>query len=104
MATNISNSMSNLAILSELGDRMRARRLRLNHTQEETALQAGVSVGTIKNLEKGVGTLLSFIAVLRVLDLLDQLDIILPQQSVSPLAIFKHRSKTRQRARSSKNG
>jgi putative transcriptional regulator len=74
-------------IMQELGNRLRALRLRKNITQEELAQRALIAVGTIKSLEKGKGKLSSLIAVLRELDSLEQLDNLIPPITLSPLQI-----------------
>lgn len=104
MAVNISKEMSDEVILQTLGKRLRERRIRLNLTQEVAATQAAVSVNTIKNIEKGTGYLSTFIAVLRVLDMLPQLNELITAQSVSPMMMLSLRGKPRLRARGSKNG
>lgn len=39
-------------VASELGQRLRTRRLSLNQSQAETAARAGVSLGALRNLER----------------------------------------------------
>lgn len=57
-------------ICAELGIRMRAQRIALNLTQPEVAERAGLSKGTISNIEtQGQGTLESFVRVLQALGL-----------------------------------
>jgi transcriptional regulator with XRE-family HTH domain len=47
--------MSPGELAAELGSRLKARRLSLRVTQEELAERAGLSVGTVKNLEAKAG-------------------------------------------------
>lgn len=103
MAATINKEISNEAICAEMGQRLRETRLRLLLTQAVVAGEAGLAVNTVKNLENGKGTLASMIAVMRVLDALQQLNDLLPVPGVSPLMKLKQ-SKPRQRARSKKNG
>lgn len=86
--------------MQELGNRLRALRLRKNITQEELAQRALIAVGTIKSLEKGKGKLSSLIAVLRELDSLEQLDNLIPPITLSPLQMAEaNRKPTSIRAR-----
>ncbi len=58
----------------ELGLRLKAQRLAAGVSQEELAARAGVSLGTVKNLEKkGQCTLDSLVKVVLALGLVDQL-------------------------------
>lgn len=94
---------SDSRILQELGERLRALRLRKNVTQEELAQRALIAIGTVKALEQGKGKLSSLVAVLRELDALQQLDQLLPANTISPLQIAEAKLKspsTRLRARS----
>ena len=43
-------------ILIDIGERMRARRLMLNMSQQVAAERSGISVVTLQNLEKGKGS------------------------------------------------
>lgn len=103
MTISISDEISNEAIWIELGRRLRETRLRALLTQEVVAEEAGLAVNTVKNLEKGKGTLASLVAAMRALDALDQLNSLLPVPGISPLMMLKQ-SKSRQRARGKKHG
>lgn len=92
------SSMTDKAIAAELGDRLRALRLRRNMTQQQLAEASVLSLNTIKALEAGNGKLASIIAVLRELDALASLEAFLPAPSVSPLQLAKRQGKKRQRA------
>lgn len=104
MAVNISNEMSDEVILLTLGKVLRERRIKLNLTQEVAAMQAGVSVNTIKNIEKGTGNQSTFVAVLRVLGMLPQLNELFTAETISPMMMLSLRGKPRMRARVAKNG
>ena len=98
---------SDSRILQELGERLRALRLRKNITQEDLAQRALMAVGTVKALEQGKGKLSSLIAVLRELDSLQQLDQMIPANTISPLQIAAAKSKQpslRMRARAKAPG
>lgn len=99
MMINISSELSDEAIASEVGRRLKAIRLQQdNLTQVMVARRAQCAINTVQNLEHGKGTLGSFIAVLRVLDALDQLNDFLPSPGISPMMMLKQ-PKPRQRAR-----
>ncbi|WIM05176.1 MAG: helix-turn-helix domain-containing protein [Candidatus Nitricoxidivorans perseverans] len=84
---------------AELGEQMRALRLRANLDQVSLAKRAGISLTAIKNLESGKGaTLKTLIKALRVLDRADWLSTLAPPVSISPLQMLKAKP-ARQRAR-----
>ena len=84
---------------TELGEQMRALRLRANLDQVSLAEQAGIGLTAIKNLESGKGaTLKTLIKALRVLDRADWLGTLAPPVSISPLQMLKAKP-ARQRAR-----
>jgi len=85
---------SDSRITQELGNRLRALRLRKNITQVELAERTLIAVGTIKSLEKGKGKLSSLIAVLRELGSLEQLDNLIPPITLSPIQIAEANLKT----------
>lgn len=91
-------TLSDKAILAELGHRLRRLRLRKNITQQALAEATTVSVKTIKSLEAGHGKLATLVAVLRELGALDQLDHLIPDVTVSPLQLAKRQGKVRERA------
>ena len=99
-------TVSDSAILKELGNRVRALRLRKDITQEELAQRVLFAVGTIKSLEAGKGKLSTLVAVMRELGVLEQLDQFIPPISISPLGMAKDRGrqpKERMRARRTVN-
>ena len=92
--------MSDIAIVSELGKRIKATRLRKNFTQTEVAERAGISVFTVSQMENGKNTsLYSLVAVLRVLRLLENINDLVPEVAVSPVELLKNNNKKRIRAR-----
>ncbi len=101
--TTISAILNPAAITRELGDRLRRTRLRLNLTQKILAGRSGLSVGTIKALESGHGTLDSLVRVLSALSMLDALDTFLPDSGVSPMETLKLKGRERQRASHSRD-
>ena len=95
----INSGMSDRAILRELGKRLKRRRLDRNITQQELADRAGLSRPTVSDIERGnPASLLTLIPILRVLDLLEELNAFLPLPLPSPLQLAKQQGKQRQRA------
>ena len=85
-------------LLAELGEQLRAQRLRLNLTLEEVAKHAGLSINVVRRLESGEGsTLASFVTVLRVLRRDEWLSTLQPPVTINPLNMLKKRA-PRQRA------
>jgi len=97
----IQRLMSDEALLHELGHRIARLRLERNVSQAQLAEQAGISKRTLERLEAGAAaTQLSlFLRVLRQLDLLERLELLLPEPQPSPLALLEQQQQaTRQRA------
>jgi len=95
-------STSDAAIVSEIGNRLKSLRLRRNLRITDLAAQAGVSIDTIKRMEKGQGRLSTLIAVLRPLRALDQLDMFIPTMVLDPISLSEMQGKQRKRASSKK--
>lgn len=92
------------AILREMAGRIRRRRLDLNMTQQNLADKVGLNRTTIRDVELGKSyTILTLIQILRGLEVLDELEKLLPEKGPSPLQMLKMQGKVRQRA-SSKSG
>ncbi len=92
-------SMSDRAILREIGRRLRRRRLDRNLTQQALADTAGISRPTVSDIERGAPAgVLTLIQVLRALGGLEELDAFVPDPGLSPLALAKLKGKERQRA------
>jgi len=97
------NSLSNSEILVELGRRIKDYRINKRFTQQEVADRAGVSLFTITQVEKGKSvSTTTLIAVLRVLRLLENFEMLLPEIEVSPIEIMKLRGKKPNRIRRKK--
>jgi transcriptional regulator with XRE-family HTH domain len=97
----IQRLMSDEALLHELGHRIARLRLDRNLSQAQLAEHAGISKRTLERLEAGAAaTQLSlFLRVLRQLDLLERLELLLPEPQPSPLALLEQQQQaTRQRA------
>lgn len=95
-------SMADKGIEAELGNRLKALRLRKNITQQQLAEATTLSLNAIKALEKGRGKLATLIAVLRELGTLQELDNFIPAPTVSPLQLARMQGKKRRRASGSK--
>ena len=81
-----------------LGEQVRSLRIAAGLDQAELASLAGLSLGTVKNLEQGKGsTLRSIIRAVRALGHEEWLDGLAPRVSVSPLDMLRNRREPRQR-------
>ena len=97
------NTITDDAVLEELGRRLGRRRLDLQLTQAKLAEQAGVSKRTVERMEAGAAAqTLSLIRVLRVLGLLQGLDQLIPDTGPRPMDLLKLKGKERRRASSSR--
>ncbi|MCZ7645820.1 MAG: helix-turn-helix domain-containing protein [Planctomycetota bacterium] len=96
----ITPQMTDRTVLQELGTRLARVRLARNLTQAALAEQAGVSKRTVERLESGeVATQLSgFLRVCRALGLAERFELLVPEQSVSPMTQLKAQGRMRQRA------
>lgn len=92
--------LSDEAILEEIGHRLARRRLAANWTQGALADRAGVSKRTVERVEAGESAQLSsWIRILRVLELVEGLDLLVPEAGPGPMELLKRRGKERRRAR-----
>jgi transcriptional regulator with XRE-family HTH domain len=95
----IDGLLTDEAILTELGGRLAQRRLELEFTQEMLAEQAGVSKRTVERIEAGATAQMStMIRILRALELLDRLEMLVPEAGPRPMDLVKLKGKARQRA------
>ncbi len=101
----ISELLSDDAVLVEIGARLARRRLDLQLTQAEVAEQAGLAKRTVERIEAGASVHLSgLIRVFRVLGLLTDLERVFPQSAPRPMDLLKQKGKVRQRASSRRAG
>ena len=92
-------------VLGELGERLARTRLERNLGQGQLAVEAGVSKSTVERLETGEPVKMSsFVRILRALDLLDQLDRLLPEPLLSPIERLKTQGRQRKRASGKRGG
>ena len=87
-------------ILSEMIRRIVQRRIELGLTQQDVVDQTGISIGTIKRIELGGDCRFStLIQLLQTYDLIDHLDMLVPEPSaVSPIQFIEQQQKPRKRA------
>lgn len=94
----ISRELNDDAVLNELGRRIAHRRIQQGLTQATLAEQAGVSRSTVDRLERGHSVQLNnLVRVLRELNLLNNLDVLLPPATPTPMELLERQGK-RQRA------
>lgn len=94
----ITGDENNKAILKELGCRIKDVRIARSTTQQELSQKAGVSFSTVVRVENGEGVNMeNYMKILRVLDLLSNFDLLIPEQQPSLAELFKGKPK-RQRA------
>ncbi|GGW87374.1 helix-turn-helix transcriptional regulator [Alteromonas halophila] len=86
------------AITQELGSRLKRARLNKNLTQQEVADKVGVARRTLVAAEQGNARLDTFVGIMQILGVADQLNLFLPEQDISPLQLAKLKGKQRQRA------
>lgn len=87
---------------AELGEQIRAARLRRNLSQELLANTAGVALGSLRNLEKGAGaTVATLLRIVRALQLQNWIASMQPAVTISPMQMLKAKQ-PRQRARMGK--
>ena len=96
----IDGYLTDQAALGEIGARLARERLNRNMTQRALGDSAGVGRPTIQRIEAGEPVVLtSIIRVLRALDLLENLNVLVPEPSIAPMDLLKLQGKARQRAR-----
>ena len=82
--------LSDSMIQSKIGERLKAVRLKQNIKQQALAEESGVSLSSVKKIEKGeIG---SFDSLLRVLRTLGKLDVLLPlveEEQLSPSEYYE---------------
>jgi transcriptional regulator with XRE-family HTH domain len=79
----------NHVIIKEIGERLKARRIALAITQKDLAMESGVSQRTISGFENGENISLdSLLSILRVLRLLQDIDLLFPEKKVDPFDVL----------------
>ena len=94
--------LTDMAILTRVGEKLKAVRLKQNITQQSLAEAANVSLSTVKKIEKGeIRSFDAFLRILRTLGLLDMLQQLVEEEQLSPSEYYNmvQTSKTNQRKR-----
>lgn len=92
-------SLSDDALVEELGTLLQKQRLKQNLSQQQLAEKSGLNRTTISYFENGrPGNTLTLIQILRSLGLLDILNHLKPTEELSPLQLMKLKGKERKRA------
>jgi transcriptional regulator with XRE-family HTH domain len=89
----ITKTMTDLAISKELFNRLEVHRQTGGMSQEALVDNLGISRPTYARLEKGTCSFGTFIAVLRQLNLLEGLDVLVPEPTIRPSDIIADNSK-----------
>ncbi len=87
----IDADIRNDLLLKEIGRRVAQLRLRTGQTQDEFAQGAGLSRSALQRLEHGDEgiRLLTFLSALRMLRKIAALELVLPDEGLSPMELFE---------------
>jgi len=81
-------------LMIELGEQLRAQRLRINLTLDDVARKSGLSINAVRRLESGEGsTLASFVSLLKALNRASWLQTLQPPVTINPLDMLKQRER-----------
>lgn len=93
---------NNESIMKELGQRLKDTRIAVSLTQKELAERAGVSSKTVERIENGENVRIAHvISILRAMNLTENLELLIPEQPLSPTQLHDY-GKKRKRAVSMK--
>ena len=99
----ISYSMSDIAVLKEIGAQIRQMRLNRNVSQAKLGAISGLSRKAISDIERnGRCSMMSIVQILRALEKLELLNIFSTEFLVSPIQIAKMYGRQRKKASKSK--
>jgi DNA-binding XRE family transcriptional regulator len=94
----ITPEITDEAVLQEIASRLERHRIESQLTQAALATQAGVAKRTIERIERGhTADFVTLIRVLRVLNLTDGLENLVPLLSPSPMDLLRLRGRERRR-------
>lgn len=100
---HIADLHTDKSVLGELGVRLRQARLARNVSQAALAEEAGMARFTLQRIEEGQPTsTTNLVKLLRALDLLEELDGLVPEAIDRPVDQLRRRGGRRQRASSSR--
>ena len=94
--------LADMAILTRIGEKLKAVRLKQNITQQSLAEAANVSLSTVKKIEKGeIRSFDAFLRILRTLGKLDVLQQLVEEEQLTPSEYYNmvQKAKTNQRKR-----
>lgn len=91
------NSKAETLVLS-LGSKLKQARINANLSQKQLAEIIGKSRTAVERAERGKCNLSTFVSIMQALNLVDQLEMFLPEQPISPVSLAKIKSKKRKRA------
>ena len=92
--------LADMAILTRIGEKLKAVRLKQNITQQSLAEAANVSLSTVKKIEKGeIRSFDAFLRILRTLGKLDVLQQLVEEEQLTPSEYYNmvQKAKTNQR-------
>ena len=82
--------LADATILNRIGNKLKATRLKQNITQQSLADAAGVSLSSLKKIEKGdIGSFDSLLRVLRTLGKLDVFQPLVDEEQLSPSEYYE---------------
>lgn len=101
-------SLTDSVIQQRIGEKIKTLRLRQNITQANLAVDAQVSLSTVKKIENGqIGSFDNLMRILRVLGKLDALQQLVEEEEMSPNEYYEFvntaKKKSRKRATSVRN-
>ena len=97
-------AMSDVAIIKEIGKRLKQIRLNQNLSQEKLSLLSGIDRITISRMESGRPvTSLTLIQVLRALNKLEILNAFRQEPEISPIKLLKLQEQQRKKASSKRS-
>lgn len=93
-------ALTNKEILIALGEDFKSERLRQNLTQEFIAEKVGISLSSVKKIERGESVSFNILlSYMRSLNLLEGLKEIVPDTVISPYDIERYNNSKRKKAR-----